>query len=455
MERHPDLKNIHSIPYNKIAYGSKIIVYGAGKVGELYVRDILSTKRYTLVSILDSNPDKKIYGVEQKIYPPESILNQQYDFVLIAVENVDVSIEMKNNMIELGVPEEKIVWNGDLEDKSFLKIFQEYNKFVKRNFCSKVKKCFLFMLPEHGNGGDYAIGLAERKFFERYFEDYTIVTVTTAEWQYASELIISYVSDEDLIFINGGGYIGDLWDDSINYRSIMESFPNNFKFFFPNTLTYKEIPNENYKPFVDEMKWFNSQKNMFTMFRDRFSYVQFLKYNKNAFFFPDMVLFEHYERANVELKSKVLLCFRGDQEKVFNQEDKIINQLEVAGFDVDKMDIYVGRHVSQESGRDFVAHIVNKMQEYDCVITDRLHGMLLATVSEVPCIAFDNRTHKVKGVYEWIEEFKYIKTFSADEDIDVALEIGNVLNCECKKFMPLYDEFNKMSQKIYECIRGE
>ena len=52
------------------------------------------------------------------------------------------------------------------------------------------------------------------------------------------------------------------------------------------------------------------------------------------------------------------------------------------------------------------------MQEFcdaKLVITDRLHGMIFAAISETPCIVFSNYNHKVGGTYEWIKQLPYIR----------------------------------------------
>lgn len=51
------------------------------------------------------------------------------------------------------------------------------------------------------------------------------------------------------------------------------------------------------------------------------------------------------------------------------------------------------------------------MQEFasaKLVITDRLHGMIFAALTQTPCIVLGNYNHKVKGTYEWLQELPYI-----------------------------------------------
>ena len=42
------------------------------------------------------------------------------------------------------------------------------------------------------------------------------------------------------------------------------------------------------------------------------------------------------------------------------------------------------------------------------MVTDTLHCMVSAAITGTPCIAFDNLSGKVQGVYQWIKNLPYI-----------------------------------------------
>ena len=50
------------------------------------------------------------------------------------------------------------------------------------------------------------------------------------------------------------------------------------------------------------------------------------------------------------------------------------------------------------------------------ILTDRLHGMIFAAITGTPCIAFDNCSRKVSGVYEWIKNIGYIWIVHSPEE---------------------------------------
>lgn len=332
----------------------------------------------------------------------------------------------------------------------------EIMKWIERNIESENRRFFLFMLPEHGNLGDYAIGYAEFAFFKQYFYQYNVYGITTSEWLGAEEFYKKLIKPNDVIFINGGGYLGDLWGISEIYEHMIESFPLNIKIFFPNTLTYQEKPDENNESFMEDMKWFQKQKNLFVFFRESVSFQSFYQYEKRCSLFPDMAFYLSCERNDYRKKNKVLLCLRNDCEKIFESKNELVNKLKDVDIDYDIYDICMGKYISQQKGKELLQQTIQLFQSYDCIITDRLHGMILAAVSNVPCIAFNNRTHKIRGVFETIQDFEYVKLITEDE----ISSIDEIIRAACEKklnagaYRPPTMEFERMAGKIREIMNS-
>lgn len=95
-------------PYFDIPTNSQIVVYGAGKVGMAYMRELILYKQYSVVLWVDRNRRDYCYGY--KIVEPREILGIDYDFVLIAIADADVSEKIKNDLTYMGVSPEKIIW---------------------------------------------------------------------------------------------------------------------------------------------------------------------------------------------------------------------------------------------------------------------------------------------------------------------------------------------------------
>ena len=75
--------------------------------------------------------------------------------------------------------------------------------------------------------------------------------------------------------------------------------------------------------------------------------------------------------------------------------------------------------------------IQKKLEEFASarmVITDRLHGMIFAAITQTPCIVLDSLSHKLRGCYEWLSELDYIRFVdNIDELQQVMDELSNVV----------------------------
>ncbi len=92
-------------PFHCVPQGARVVLYGAGKVGKAY-HDELDRIPYCDV-VLWVDKGKKETGV----LPVEALLNADYDFVVIAVKNSLLIQNIRIDLIKMGVPENKIVWN--------------------------------------------------------------------------------------------------------------------------------------------------------------------------------------------------------------------------------------------------------------------------------------------------------------------------------------------------------
>lgn len=86
-------------PFKKIPVNSKIVLYGAGKVGSTYVDQIQRSKYCELVAWVDSNYQK--YS-NNKIESPESIKNKIFDYIIIAIQSDSVKRELAQELQKLG-----------------------------------------------------------------------------------------------------------------------------------------------------------------------------------------------------------------------------------------------------------------------------------------------------------------------------------------------------------------
>lgn len=102
-------KYSHLFVFEFVPYQSNIILYGIGNVGREYIEQIKETRYCNIMFILDKNYDKPSYG-DIPVYSPAKILETNgFDVVVIAIESPRIAEEVKECLMNFGVPEKKII----------------------------------------------------------------------------------------------------------------------------------------------------------------------------------------------------------------------------------------------------------------------------------------------------------------------------------------------------------
>lgn len=109
--------NQYMFPAIDLLRGKKVIIYGAGKVGKDYYDQLSRYKDIEIVGWVDKNAstmDLDYFTINE----PESIRNYVSDIVLIAVNEFEVSQDIKKEIIEFGIDIRKVIWREP--DKTIL-----------------------------------------------------------------------------------------------------------------------------------------------------------------------------------------------------------------------------------------------------------------------------------------------------------------------------------------------
>lgn len=90
-----------------------IVLYGAGKVGEDYYKKLKTNAKIHVCGWIDKNFEAcQARGLD--VQSIESLKNKAYDYVLVAIKNEPVFLEIKKELREMGVAEEKIIWGNPI-----------------------------------------------------------------------------------------------------------------------------------------------------------------------------------------------------------------------------------------------------------------------------------------------------------------------------------------------------
>ena len=315
-----------------------------------------------------------------------------------------------------------------------------------------MRKIIIMGIPHHGNLGDNAIAIAEEQMVERYFPEYEVVKLPEKNLiEYASS-IIDDVNDEDVILLHGGGNIGDTYMvPEEGRRYIIETFKSNKIIIFPQTAYF-----DNKEELEKSRKIYNAHKDLIIMAREEKSY-EFMRntFNKcKVFLTPDIVM-SLKKTMNLERKN-VLFLFRQDKEQTLKSEeqDMIKNVITKKYGNYILTDMHLGEDVIDMEGTKRTTALSNKFTEFNrakLVITDRLHGMIFAAITETPCVVFGSYTHKIVESYKWLKDLEYIKF---GEDInDFEEKIDEVVSAKNRKYDNRFAE-NSISEILKNEIIG-
>ena len=94
-------------PFPKVKCGQKIIVYGAGRTGYALMNFLSATDDYKVILWVDKQLDRPAVP-GWTISPIENIDKADYDCIVIAILNANITDEVKDILIRRGISEEKI-----------------------------------------------------------------------------------------------------------------------------------------------------------------------------------------------------------------------------------------------------------------------------------------------------------------------------------------------------------
>lgn len=276
------------------------------------------------------------------------------------------------------------------------------------------KRIFIACVQNHGNLGDQALTLAAKKMVSTYLSDYHQVELTVSNLLDQKFIDSLEVRDSDVVIIQGGGFLGNLWMDI--YTALINTirlFKNNQIIIFPQSYSFTndDIGNLEAKK-MEEL--FLSVKRLDVFARDEISYdlmkKHFSKF-KNIYLCPDSVF---YLKNDINLgeanRSGALFLLRSDKEKKLTEDafntiyDIVRNRYDNISFS----DTVISGRINKKNRRRKVLEKLTQISEADLVVTDRLHGMIFAYLTNTKCIVLPNNNHKIKGAYNFIKNCSYI-----------------------------------------------
>lgn len=301
-----------------------------------------------------------------------------------------------------------------------MKVLKQYIERRKisiklKNMKNIKEKIILLQTPEHGNLGDQLIAIALREYLEKRYSKENIFELSYKKSRYCMDILENNINEQDIIFFTGGGNFGDLYVGEEQFRrAIISKFRKNKIVIMPQTISFTESANGR-KELEETKRIYKLHNNLTIICREKKSF-DFAKENfiKNRIeLCPDSVFYledKYINNSNEKSREKVTICLREDKEKIMNENMKIflLNYFKNNKILCEITDTVVDKSIYKYR-KEEVLKLVEKFLESKLIITDRLHGMILAFITNTPVIVFKSLDHKIEESYFWLKDYKYVR----------------------------------------------
>lgn len=310
----------------------------------------------------------------------------------------------------------------------------KYHKFkrdLKQNPTDCKNGVLLVCAPSHGNLGDHAITIAELQALQALHPGFKYIDLTDRQTGRIEKLYAVNAPSNMVVAIHGGGFLGSLWPQGeYRFRRTLQDFPKNKVIVLPQTITF-DTETEEGKAFLKESQEIYSAHPDLTIFvreKKSFAFMQQYFPTVKCILVPDIVTLLDIPLEQKE-RSGILFCMRRDLEKTLDKDHIEMVQAAVRKKYPDEKisftDTVIGDENTYIDPEDSETYVTKKLEQFKgskLVVTDRLHGMVFAALTDTPCIAMNNSNGKVQAVYDWIRGNEYIRFVDSVEDFSAQLE---------------------------------
>lgn len=316
------------------------------------------------------------------------------------------------------------------------------------------KKIFYMLTPKHGNLGDQAIAYASLQFLTDYFKEYQLIELDTTEVYKYAKAVKKVLTKDDLIFIPGGGNMGERYlVDEIDRRFVISEFKKCKIVSFPQTINFSDTKTGR-KELKISSSVYNGNSKLSVIAREEKSFDLMKKSFTipKVILNPDMVLYLNNKLNTVKSnRTGIMICLRDDEEIYIGRENrnKVVHWINKTYAKVMEFDTVVPYSISKSERKSELYSIWQKFSNSEVVITDRLHGMIFAAITKTPCLVLRNNDHKIIGSYKWLQELNYIQFVeeyslkAVEEGLNKLIKLDIVDNIDLDT-----DYYNELAKEI-------
>jgi len=300
-------------------------------------------------------------------------------------------------------------------------------------------RAFVFLSADYGNIGDLAISAAQCQFLEASLPGYSVVPVPISATREVMRSIRRQIAPGDLVTTIGGGNMGSLYPDIEDLRQlVIRSFPRNRVVCFPQTLDWDESAAST-KALAKIVRVYGDHSALHLFARESVSVARLRELfsgcaSVTVAHVPDIVLSATAASLGARgcaSPAGALLCLRDDRERSLGDDHRqqLQEALVNAGLNIQVTDTHAGgARLSSERCAQLLADKLTQFQSAQLVVTDRLHGMILAALAGTPCLVLPNTNHKIHQTWQdWLTAVPQLHFLALDELARVSTAVEALL----------------------------
>ena len=283
---------------------------------------------------------------------------------------------------------------------------------VDKEFRAKIKNghnAYIFLACDYANMGDYAITKAQENILKRMYPDRIVHLIPAKKTYSGIKTILNVGNNSDVVTTIGGGNMNELYYGYERKRNFIVQKLSKYKILaFPQSVAYGKNPFGRLA-MRRSCLTYSRHDDLTFMARDRIAYTTMSELfpNNKIALTPDVVMtLDLWQNA---VRKGVVLSLRNDKEI---SRDSMTVQLLLA--DCKTLGLSVRYHDTCDSEKRMSLQsafksLIDDYSSAELVVTDRLHGMILAYATGTPALVLPNNNGKVEAGFEWIKECGYIK----------------------------------------------
>lgn len=295
-----------------------------------------------------------------------------------------------------------------LEWNYFLKHWAALIRFKEPSFAAdldfSVKHIYFLDTPAYANLGDQAIAYAMRSFMKDILPEYVQYEISEDKLPLYLKWLKKNIKTQDIICLTGGGNMGvDYQRYEAVRRLVLNNFKNNTVIIFPQTYDYCDTP-YGVKERKKAVKLYNSIPKLILSAREETSYKLMKEDFPNAkvILCPDIVLYLNCLNYG-EHNKDTGLCLREDKETLLTEQERNYLKERFSPYTLISTTLKSSVYISEKNRTEKVKSVLKQIACCKLFVTDRLHGMIFAFITNTPCLAFPNANKKVKYVFDkWL-----------------------------------------------------